>query len=89
MATVSFRMDDATKKKFERLCDDLGMSMSTAVNVFVKKAVQEHGIPFEVKTDPFYSEGNLRAIDASIAQLDQGRGVTKTLEELERMENDE
>ena len=88
MATVSFRMDDATKKKFERLCDDLGMSMSTAFNVFAKKAVQEYGMPFEVKTDPFYSEGNLRAIDASIAQLDQGRGVTKTLEELERMENE-
>ncbi len=88
MATVSFRMDDATKKKFERLCDDLGMSMSTAVNVFVKKAVREQRIPFEINSDPFYSEGNLRAIDASIAQLDQGRGVTKTLEELERMGNE-
>lgn len=88
MATVSFRMDDATKKKFERLCDDLGMSMSTAVNVFVKKAVREQRIPFEINSDPFYSEGNLRVIDASIAQLDQGRGVTKTLEELERMENE-
>ncbi len=88
MATVSFRMDDATKKKFERLCDDLGMSMSTAFNVFAKQSVREQKIPFEVKNDPFYSEGNLRAIDASIAQLDQGRGVTKTLEELERMGNE-
>ncbi len=88
MATVSFRMDDATKKKFERLCDDLGMSMSTAVNVFVKKAVREQRIPFEINSDPFYSEGNLRVIDASIAQLDQGCRVTKTLEELERMENE-
>ncbi len=88
MATVSFRMDDATKQKFERLCDDLGMGMSTAFNVFAKKAIQEHGIPFEVKTDPFYSEENMRAIDVSIAQLDQGHGVTKTLEELERMENE-
>ncbi len=88
MATVSFRMDDATKKKFERLCDDLGMSMSTAVNVFIKKAVQEHGMPFEVKTDPFYSETNMRVLEESIARLNQGRGVTKTMEELERMENE-
>ncbi len=88
MATVSFRMDDTTKKKLERLCDDLGMSMSTAFNVFAKKAVREQRIPFEINSDPFYSEGNVRAIDASIAQLDQGRGVTKTLEELERMENE-
>ncbi len=88
MATVSFRMDDATKQKFERLCDDLGMSMSTAINVFAKQSVREQRIPFEIKTDPFYSEENMRTIDASIAQLDQGHGVTKTLEELERMENE-
>ncbi len=88
MATVSFRMDDVTKKKLERLCDDLGMSMSTAFNVFAKKAVREQRIPFEINSDPFYSEGNMRVIDASIAQLDQGHGVTKTLEELERMENE-
>ncbi len=52
MATVSFRMDDATKKKFERLCDDLGMSMSTAFNIFIQKAIQEQGIPFKVTLNP-------------------------------------
>ncbi len=51
MATVSFRMDDATKQKFERLCDDLGMSMSTAVNVFVKQAIREQRIPFKITLD--------------------------------------
>ncbi len=51
MATVSFRMDDATKKKFERLCDDLGMSMSTAVNVFAKQAIREQRIPFKITLD--------------------------------------
>ncbi len=53
MATVSFRMDDATKKKFERLCDDLGMSMSTAFNVFAKQAIREQRIPFKITLDLF------------------------------------
>ncbi len=75
MATVSFRMDDATKKKFERLCDDLGMSMSTAVNVFIKKAVQEHGIPFEVKTDPFYSEGNMKYLEQIVREHEEGKAA--------------
>ncbi len=56
MATVSFRMDDATKKKFERLCDDLGMSMSTALNVFAKKAVREQRIPFELTLEAIAAE---------------------------------
>ncbi len=51
MATVSFRMDDATKQKFERLCDELGMSMSTAVNVFAKQAIREQRIPFKITLD--------------------------------------
>ncbi len=75
MATVSFRMDDATKQKFERLCDDLGMSMSTAVNVFIKKAVREHGMPFEVKTDPFYSEENMKYLEQIVREHEEGKAA--------------
>ncbi len=75
MATVSFRMDDATKKKFERLCDDLGMSMSTAVNVFVKKAVREQRIPFEINSDAFYSEGNMRYLEQIVREHEEGKAA--------------
>ncbi len=75
MATVSFRMDDATKQKFERLCDDLGMGMSTAFNVFAKKAIQEHGIPFEVKTDPFYSEENMKYLEQIVREHEEGKAA--------------
>lgn len=47
-ANVNFRMDSDLKKDFARLCDEIGMSMSTAFCVFAKAAVRKQGIPFEV-----------------------------------------
>ena len=37
----------------------------------------------------FYSESNMRELDASIKQLERGQVVRKKLEELERMSKDE
>lgn len=52
MAQVSMtvRMDSQLKKQFAEVCDELGMSVNTAINIFVKAAVRNHGIPFEVKS---------------------------------------
>lgn len=36
------------EKDFETFCDSIGMSMSTAVNIFIKKSVREQRIPFEI-----------------------------------------
>ena len=47
-ATFSVRMDDALKNQFEALCNDFGMNMSTAINVFARAVVRERRIPFEI-----------------------------------------
>ncbi len=43
MSQVAFsvRMDSELKEKFEKLCDDLGMNMTTAFNIFVRTVVRE------------------------------------------------
>ena len=46
--TVNIRMDSDLKRQFEAFCSDMGMSMTTAFNIFAKKAVREYRIPFEV-----------------------------------------
>ena len=48
---VCIRMDAELKKQFEEFCADVGMSMTTAVTVFAKKAVRENKIPFEISGD--------------------------------------
>ena len=39
-------------------------------------------------TDPFYSESNKKALDESAKELEEGKTVTKTLDELESMGED-
>lgn len=83
---VNIRMDEKLKKDMEKVCEELGMSMTTAFTIFAKKMTREHRIPFEVSCDPFYSESNMAALRESIAQLQAGKVVYKTIEELEAME---
>lgn len=85
---VNFRIDENTKKEMEELCDELGITMTTALNIFIKKMTREKRIPFDVSVDPFYSESNIKAIEESIKQLKEGKVVVKTIEELEEMEDE-
>ena len=57
MAQISLRIDDDVKSKAEQVCADIGMSLSTAINIYLKKLGRERRIPFEVMADPFYSCG--------------------------------
>ena len=52
MAVVSVRMDDETKKRFDEFCSSVGISISAAVNMFVKMTVRENRLPFDVKGHP-------------------------------------
>ena len=56
---VNFRMDSELKKSMEKICSDMGMSMTTAFTIFAKKVTKERRIPFEITADPFYSEANM------------------------------
>ncbi|MCI8961495.1 MAG: type II toxin-antitoxin system RelB/DinJ family antitoxin [Clostridia bacterium] len=85
---INFRIDETTKKQMEQICNELGITMSTAFNIFAKKVIREKRIPFDVSIDPFYSESNMKAIRESIRQLEEGKIVVKTMEELEAMENE-
>ncbi len=86
-AMVNIRMDEELKKSMEQVCQELGMSMTTAFTIFAKKMSREKRIPFEVSIDPFYGEKNMAFLKRGIAELDAGRGVRKTMAELEAMED--
>lgn len=85
---VNFRIDEKTKKEMEQICDKLGMNVTTALNIFIKKMIREKRIPFDVSVDPFYSESNIKALEESKRELEKGDVVVKTLKELEAMENE-
>ena len=76
MATtlVNVRLDETTKREMSELCAELGMSMSTAFNMFAKTMVRERRIPFEVSADPFWSADNLSRLERAAARMDAGLG---------------
>ncbi len=51
MATtnINVRVDSALKEEAEELFNDLGLNMSSAINMFLRSAINYNGIPFEVK----------------------------------------
>ena len=79
MAQLSMRIDDDVKKRAEIACDALGMTMSTAINLYLVKLGNEMRIPFEVSVDPFYSPANQKVLRESIRQLESGKGKSRDL----------
>ena len=51
MAQVNIRIDDNLKKEADRLFNELGISFSSAVSMFVSQAIRERAIPFRVAAD--------------------------------------
>ncbi|MDO5556073.1 MAG: type II toxin-antitoxin system RelB/DinJ family antitoxin [Clostridia bacterium] len=85
---INLRIDEDVKKNMEQTCKELGITMSAAFNIFARKMCREKRIPFEVSLDPFFSESNIKAIQESVKQLEEGKIIEKTLEELEEMEDE-
>lgn len=77
MAQVNFRIDDTIKAKAESVCSAMGLTMSTAINIFLTKLANEQRIPFEVAIDPFYSDENMARLRKSIADLNAGKGKVR------------
>lgn len=81
MATINIRVDDALKRDAEEVLAGIGLNMTTATTVFLKQVVRTQSIPFELKSDPFFSKANLAHIDAAFSRLDAGLGVEHELVE--------
>jgi len=86
MATVTVRVDTATKESAAAIFDRLGLDISTAVRMFLKQTVNRGGLPIDLTPDPFYSESNMAALRESIAQAERGEfAKVTTLAELKAM----
>ena len=51
--TLNIRVDADDKKSFERFCNNVGMNVSTAINMFIKAVLREQKLPFEIKSDKY------------------------------------
>lgn len=70
---LSVRVDEQDKKSFEMFCNETGMNVSVAINMFIKSVLREHKLPFEIKADPFYSESNREYLEKIVADINSGK----------------
>lgn len=80
---INIRMDDTLKQQFEYICNELGLNMSVAVNIFAKTMVRQQKIPFEVSLDAPNAE-TLAAID----DVNNERNLSRTFHSVKELMED-
>jgi DNA-damage-inducible protein J len=56
MSSITVRVDDNTKQRFDRICEDIGLTPTIAINTFIRAVLRESAIPFPLKTSDSYSQ---------------------------------
>ena len=84
MTAYTIRIDNETKSQFDLLCKRLGLSVSTAFNLFIRKSLREQAIPFRVdlNSSNMVMEKAKRAIDEMRAISEQNGLSNMSLEEI-------
>ena len=59
---MTVRVDNKKKAQFDTLCEQFGMSVNAAINVFINAVVRTNSIPFQIKIDE--DETSKRLLDA-------------------------
>lgn len=89
MATTNFsvRLDSDLKKRSEAIYGELGINLTTAINVFLRKSLTAGGFPFDVRIDEPNKETMLALLEAdkiSKAPNVKGLDVEDALRELKK-----
>ena len=73
---LNIRTDIEVKRAAESIFEELGLTMTTAINIFLRQTIRENGIPFEMKLTPNHTtlaavaEGRRIAYDPDAAGYD-------------------
>ena len=70
MANMTISLDNATKERFTRFCDDVGLSASSVITVYIKTVVRENRIPFII-------EGTNIPNAETIAAMEEGDRIAR------------
>ena len=70
--SMSIRLDSEVKEQAQQVFNSLGMDMTTAINIFLRQAIQYQGLPFDVRLD------ESRKLMEVLADLDQNRNMSQS-----------
>ena len=69
---LNIRTDKDIKEAAEQIFNELGISMTTAVNIFLRQTIRSNGIPFELKLN--------MPNDVTMAAIEEGRRIARDSE---------
>lgn len=80
---LQVRVDTDTKREAAQVFDSLGLSLSDAINVFLKKAIVYNGFPFEVRNEILNNE-----TVSAIVDVENNKGMSKAFSSVEDLMED-
>ena len=78
--TLHIRLEPSVKQKAEKTLNDLGLSITDAINVFLNQVILYDGIPFEIKK-PRFNKETLQAME----DTKNGKNLSKTFNNVDEM----
>ncbi|MDS8106181.1 type II toxin-antitoxin system RelB/DinJ family antitoxin [Streptococcus pneumoniae] len=79
---ISIRLDSEVKEQAQQVFSNLGMDMTTAINIFLRQAIQYQGLPFDVRLD------ENRKLLQVLTDLDQNRNMSQSFESVSDLMED-
>ena len=80
--SMSIRLDSEVKDQAQQVFNNLGMDMTTAINIFLRQAIQYQGLPFDVRLDE-----NRKLLEV-LTDLDQNRNMSQSFESVSDLMED-
>ena len=80
--SMSIRLDSEIKEQAQQVFNHLGMDMTTAINIFLRQAIQYQGLPFDVRLDE-----NQKLLQV-VMDVDQNRNMSQSFESVSDLMED-
>lgn len=80
--SISIRLDSEVKEQAQQVFSNLGMDITTAINIFLRQAIQYQGLPFDVRLDE-----NRKLLQA-LTDLNQNRNMSQSFESVSDLMED-
>ncbi len=80
--SMSIRLDSEVKEQAQQVFSHLGMDMTTAINIFLRQAIQYQGLPFDVKID------ENRKLLQVVTDVEQNRNMSQSFESISDLMED-
>ena len=76
MSSITVNVEQEDKELFNTICNKMGMNISTAINIFIKKVNATRSIPFALELEPEWNEETIAAFEESKA-ISEGKVFAK------------